>query len=119
MSCPTATISVLHTVGASPGFRDSAALLFADIDDAVCEVVLDFTEVTFISRGFADELHQVRQLFQAERGLTVTVEHANEEIMAMLGAVSRTQHGRSASHAPTPLIHISGAQGLEDLLLGL
>jgi len=117
MSCPTAIISVFSTVGANPGYRDSAARLFVDIEDSVCEVVLDFSDVVFISRGFADELHQVRQRFQTDRGLTVTDENANEEVMSMLNAVSRTQNGQVRTNGSLSPIPISGTQGLEDLLL--
>lgn len=119
MSHPVATISVFSAVGASPGFRDSAAHLFSDVEESIREVVLDFDNVVFISRGFADELHQVRQMVQSERGLTIVVENANEEVRAMLNVVSRTQDGAGKSNKPLSPIHINGSQGLEDLLLGM
>ena len=117
MSCPVANISVLKCVGASPGFRDSAALLFEHVVEGNCEVVLNFEGVTFISRGFADELHQVRKRFQTERAIPVTIEHANGEVMAMLEAVARTQNGVVRPKTVSKVIRVSDTQGLEDLLL--
>lgn len=119
MSCPVATIFVHRAVGANPGYRDSAVLLFADIDAAACEVVLDFSDVLFISRGFADELHQARLRFQTERSLPVTIENANGAIRELLSAVSRTQENLSRHNTVAPLVRVSSIQGLEDLLLGM
>ena len=119
MSCPVATIFVHRAVGANPGYRDSAVLLFADIDAAACEVVLDFSDVMFISRGFADELHQARLRFQSERGLPVTIENANSEIRELLNAVSRTQEDKKRQSTSAPLVRVNGIQSLEDLLLGM
>lgn len=118
MSCPVETISVLRMVGASPGFRDSAAVLFGHVPEGVCELVLDFTGVTFISRGFADELHQLRQVFQVERKVPVTIENANADIMAMMSAVSTTQQETAKSEIATRVIRIADSGGLKDLLLG-
>jgi hypothetical protein len=119
MSCPVATILVHRAVGASPGYRDSAELLFADIDEAACEVVLDFSDVLFISRGFADQLHRAKLRFQNDRDLQVSIEHANEEIRAILNAVAKTQEDQVRQRASAQLVRVSGIQGLEDVLLGM
>ena len=119
MNCPVAKILVHRAVGASPGYRDSAELLFADIDVAACEVVLDFSDVLFISRGFADQLHRAKLRFQNDRDLTVSIEHANAEVRAMLNAVARTQEEPVRSSTSTQLVRVNGIQNLEDVLLGV
>ncbi|HMQ76050.1 MAG TPA: DUF4325 domain-containing protein [Flavobacteriales bacterium] len=104
-------------VGSNPGYRDSARELFAAVPDGVCEVILDFSGVEFISRGFADELLRERLAFQSARGVLSTVEHANEEVRATLNAVLRTQDGSMRVRAAEPVRQISSRTGLEDLLL--
>jgi hypothetical protein len=117
MSCPTTVVDVRACVGASPGYRNSANLLFADVSDGVCEVVLDFTGVVFISRGFADELHQERLSMQRDRNVAVTIENANADIVATLAAVARTQEGTVQPRSTERVFRIDSRNGLEDLLL--
>lgn len=118
MSRPIASISVLQRVGSSPGFRDSAAVLFAEVAEGAAEVVLNFDGVSFISRGFADELHQLRQQFQHEHHIPVRIENAAPEVMEMLEVVVRTQHATPQQDRTPTVRRVSDARGLEDLLLG-
>lgn len=112
-------INVSDKVGTNPNYRDSADRLFTGIATTADEVVLDFKGVEFISRGFADQLHKAKLHFQAEHRTQVVLEHANEEVLAMLAAVSRTQQGRSTQQPYIPVVRIGSMKELERMLMGI
>lgn len=112
-------IKVSEKVGANPNYRDSADRLFTGIAATADEVVLDFYGVEFISRGFADQLHKAKLRFQVEHRSRVILEHANEEVLAMLAAVSRTQEGRSTRQQYIPVVRIGSMKELERMLMGI
>ncbi len=112
-------IKVTDKVGPNPNYRDSADSLFEGIPTCTEEVVLDFDGVEFISRGFADQLHKARLRFQSEQQVHVVLEHANEEVLAMLAAVSRTQQGRSTRQLDIPVVRIGSMKELERMFMGI
>lgn len=108
---------VKHT-GSSPNYRNSAAELFTCLPAHVDEVVLDFSGVEFVSRGFADELHKERLAVQTQRNVRVVLENLNEEVQRMLSAVARTQNMKERDTMDLPVIRVSSVSELENLLLG-
>jgi hypothetical protein len=115
---PSTVINVKSKVGSNPNYRNSADLLFASVPSSVEELVLDFSDVEFISRGFADEFHKARLRFQAERKVPVVLEQVNDAIQQMLSAVSRTQEGKTPLRVDIPVIRVNSVVELERMLLG-
>jgi hypothetical protein len=111
-------LTVSERVGSNPNYRNSASVLFEAIPLHVEEVVLDFSGVEFISRGFADELHKERLRIQAERNVHVVLEEVSEEVQRMMNTVARTQQAGNRSEFRLPVIRITSANQLENLLLG-
>lgn len=112
------TRTVVDLVGHSPNYRNSASALFAGISPHMEEIVLDFSNVEFISRGFADELHKERLRVQKASNVHVVLENVNEEVQQMLNTVTRTQRGTNRGEVKLPVIRISSVSQLENLLLG-
>lgn len=119
--CTMHTASVIvvkNKVGSNPNYRDSAELLFTDVPGTAQELVLDFSDVEFVSRGFADELHKARLRYQAEHQVAVVLENVNGTVQQMLSAVARTQSGKSTLEIAIPVIRVKNVEELERMLLG-
>lgn len=115
---PIATIHVRNLIGHSPNFRDSASVLFEGLQPGVSELVLDFTGVDFISRGFADQLHKERLRVQEVMQVQVVLEHVNEEVRRMMAAVALTQDGADHPALNIPVIRVADAREFERMLQG-
>ena len=115
---PSTIIKVQSKVGSNPNYRDSADVLFTSVPSTTKELVLDFNGVEFISRGFADEFHKARLLFQSERNVPVILEQVNEAVQEMLSAVARTQEGNTSLRVDIPVIRVNSVDELERMLLG-
>jgi anti-anti-sigma regulatory factor len=115
---PSTVIKVQSKVGSNPNYRNSADILFEAISGDIAELVLDFSGVEFISRGFADELHKARLRFQAERNVPVVLEQVNEAVQEMLSVVARTQEGSTPLRVDIPVIRVNSVNELERMLLG-
>ncbi|MCB0768586.1 MAG: hypothetical protein KDB95_15360 [Flavobacteriales bacterium] len=111
-------IKVKNKVGSNPNYRNSADVLFTEVPATTEELVLDFSEVEFISRGFADEFHKARLRFQTERNVPVVLEQVNEAVQEMLSAVARTQEGSTPLRVDFPVIRVNSVDELERMLLG-
>jgi len=111
-------INVKSKVGSDPNYRNSADVLFTSVPSTVEELVLDFSGVEFISRGFADELHKARLRFQTERKVPVILEHVNDALQQMLSVVARTQEGKTSLRVDIPVIRVNSVDELERMLLG-
>lgn len=118
MKHTTCIVAVRERVGSNPNYRNSASVLFDNVPEQVEEVILDFSGVEFISRGFADELHKERLRLQAERNVHVVLEEVGEEVQRMMNTVARTQRAGNRSELRLPVIRITSASQLENLLLG-
>lgn len=112
------TIAVKKLVGHSPNYRNSADVLFATVAPGVTEVVLDFTGVEFISRGFADQLHKERLRVQEALKLQVVLENVSEDVRQMMAAVARTQDSAPGELVDVPVIRVNDAREFERLLQG-
>lgn len=109
-------INVLDKFGDSPNYRNSASDLFQELPADSMEVVLDFSGVSFISRGFADQLVKERLRLQEERDLAIHFEHVNTDVAAMLDIVSRTQSHTSRERVSIPVIRVNNLDELDQLL---
>jgi hypothetical protein len=79
--------------------------------------VLDFSEVEFISRGFADQLHKARLEFQDHCETLVVIENANADVQRMMQIVAATQKETSRIVFDAPVIRVQNIAEIERILL--
>ncbi len=113
------SIVVRKYVGTAPNYRNSAAELFRHVKCGMREVVLDFSEVEFISRGFADQLHKERLEFQNHCSTQVFIENANVEVQEMMRAVALTQSAIHRERVEIPIFRVKDKEELERMFLAL
>lgn len=74
--------------------RESASKLVDMIkEEGECKVELDFTDIIFMSRSFADQFH--KELYSSDHTIDISIKNADVSILDMLRAVSNTQNDRS------------------------
>mgnify|MGYP001170080473 CR=1 FL=1 len=112
------TISVMNLLGHSPNYRNSASVLFAELEPGLAEVILDFAGVDFISRGFADQLHKERLRVQAGSKVQVLLENVSEDVRLMMAAVAKTQEHTELRKVDIPVVRVKDATEFERLLQG-
>ncbi len=81
-------------------------------------LVVDFSDVEFISRAFADELVKKREEWQ-QKGIKVILQNVGENVLNMLNAVARTQQAKKRNTEEVQVIHYSELSALDDFLLSL
>ncbi|WP_118193389.1 hypothetical protein [Albibacterium indicum] len=62
-------------------------------EEGECKVELDFTDIIFMSRSFADQFH--KELYSSDHTIDISIKNADVSILDMLRAVSNTQNDRS------------------------
>ena len=93
--------------------RESASKLAELIIEAGEHTVeLDFTNIIFMSRSFADQFH--KELYNCESTVEISIKNADVSILDMLRAVSKTQHSRKAIKKNYQLISFNSLSKLED-----
>ena len=78
------TISLFSIFGPSLSTRDKAVCLIDIVDIHASRVILDFEQITFMSRSFADELYNVIESIKSE----VIYINCTSVVMTMMSAVS-------------------------------
>jgi len=92
-----AIIKVKEAFGNTLDSRHEAAMLFDSLKDycTQCgEIVLDFSEVMFMSRAFADQFHKEKIRWCEGTNVTIFIENANDQVSEILQAVTKTQTKR-------------------------
>ncbi|MGZ3836934.1 MAG: hypothetical protein ACXVMS_06955 [Flavisolibacter sp.] len=117
MNCHS-TISVLDLLGTTVHTREASVILLKVVENDPCDQLdLDFAGVAFISRSFADQFHADKINLAQKSNKSIIVTNANESIINMLQAVSRTQH-KTGRHLPSvPVYKYSDRNVLERFLL--
>lgn len=117
MNCVT-IIQVSKLLGQTIHTREAAKFLLADVKNDLCEKVeLDFSDVDYISRSFADQFHADKIQLALDQQKQIIVTNATEEVINMLQAVAKTQNKTyRANHAP-PIYKYSKWSPLENFLL--
>jgi hypothetical protein len=119
MNC-TATISVSESIGTMVHTREASAILMKLIEKEPCNYIeLDFSNVDYISRSFADQFYidKVNCGLQLKKNLVIF--NANEEVIHMLNAVAKTQHKKVNTFLNIPVYKYSSQSQLEDFLLSI
>ena len=119
MNC-TATISVSESIGTMVHTREASSILMKLIEKEPCNYIeLDFSNVAYISRSFADQFYidKLNCSLQLEKNLVIS--NANDQVMHMLQAVERTQHKKMNTVINIPVYKYSSQSQLEDFLLSI
>lgn len=93
--------------------RESASRLVDMIkEEGEVKVELDFTDIIFMSRSFADQFH--KELYSCADSLGISIKNANVGILDMLRAVSNTQNVRKSIKKDYQLLSYNSISKLED-----
>ena len=75
-------------------------------------VVLNFGDIVFMSRSFADELHKM--IMDDSFDITVTFKGMNADFLAMLKTVEKTQNQRLLASKKTSFVKIDDIETLNN-----
>ncbi len=94
--------------------RDAAMVLAQEIAEAnVRSVILDFDEVAFLSRSFADQLIKERVKLFSLKGATTQLINMEDRLVDVFQAVTRTQE-KVNLRRDFPVVHpVSNVEGIE------
>ena len=105
--------TTLHT-------RDAAKRLLQMVADSPCQQVeLDFLNVQYISRSFADQFHADKMELIAITKKEIVVVNASESVVNMLQTVSRTQNKTCREESSLPVLKYTDWTQLENFLLSI
>lgn len=79
-------------------------------------VELDFKEVEFMSRSFADQFYKEKLKLQ-ENHISVYVKNANQEIESILNTVSNTQNKKDRTFNEIQVIRFKSVNEMSNFLL--
>lgn len=100
--------------------REAASKLFNIVKQQKADrFELDFNDIEFMSRSFADQFHKERTLFEKSNDVVIEILNANEEIIKMLKTVARTQNKTKRAFVKLPVFKYSNAELLSDYLLSV
>jgi len=112
------TIQITDFLQDSLNTREAVHEISKLIEANPCQVVeLDFTGVDFMSRSFADELHKEKIRLQKEYAVRIDILNANEEVMAILEVVARTQNKQEKKAVEVPVYKFSNPELVFNYLL--
>lgn len=107
------SIHIKSQYGTSLNTREAAIDLSKAISSlSISNVEIDFKNVEFMSRSFADQFFKERQKLREEKGISVFLVNTDEEVERILEAVSRTQ---SKQDRQFTTIHVRRLPNIEDV----
>ncbi len=113
-------ISVAEQIGKLLNTREAATMLLDTLCDTKCSVIgLDFSDVEFMSRSFADQFHKEKIELQNTLNVSIDIVNANEEIINILQTVSRTQVKSNREFEEVQIFKFSNTQLISDYLLSI
>lgn len=100
--------------------RDAARQLLQMVADSPCQQVeLDFRNVQYISRSFADQFHADKIALAIASQKIIVVVNASESVVNMLQTVARTQNKSYRTESGLPVLKYTDWQQLENFLLSI
>jgi anti-anti-sigma regulatory factor len=117
-----ASINVVDLLGPTLDSRDEAKTLFEQLNNLFLlnnEVVLDCSEIEFMSRSFADEFHQEKLKIARNTQTVILIENATAQVIEILQAVARTQNKKKKTDLTIPVFSISSNRDLTEYLQGM
>jgi len=119
MNCES-TIHVEQLLGKTLHTREASRHLFGFVAASPCDnIELDFLDVDYISRSFADEFHADKLKLATDHQKSIIVTNANDEIMNMLQSVARTQNKQYKPNTTKTVYRYSNWGPLESYLLSI
>lgn len=88
----TPKINVSDLFGTSLSSREQATSLYTHIKTYTSKVIVDFTDVVFISRSFADQFY--KDFLELNKIMMIQTVNGNQVVCDMLNAVIKTQDSR-------------------------
>jgi hypothetical protein len=90
-------VDVASIDGSTLNSRDEAVKLFNFLQVnylSAVTVVLNFANVEFMSRSFADQFYQLKKNWELQKKSNIQLENPSKQINEILDAVSRSQYNR-------------------------
>ena len=99
--------------------REAALNIKKQIQESACKhIELDFEDVEFISRSFADQMHK-EKIELADKGILIVMLNASSSIMDMFRAVSNTQNAVNRYRKEIPVYKITNMDSLSEYLYSI
>lgn len=99
--------------------REAVEILYAELKYSNTELELDFSNVEFMSRSYADQFHKMKLDYELRNKVKVHIINANEEVINMLQVVSKTQNSSERTFDKVPVFKFSEPRMLTDYLLSI
>jgi anti-anti-sigma regulatory factor len=117
---PTHIIKIAELIDTNLHSRDAAQILFENLDtlQTANKIVLDFSDVIYMSRSFADQFHKEMQKSIA-LGVVVEVLNCNDHVTEILKAVAKTQNSTNRQRPVLPYIEFANEKDFENYLLAI
>jgi hypothetical protein len=116
-------VSVKQLIGNTLNTRDEAQKLFTQLvahNGHTSRVTLNFTDVDFMSRSFADEFYKLKIKRNIDNNKDdINIENANLQIIDILNAVARTQKSRELKDPGRISLSFTDRQQFSDYLQSL
>lgn len=116
---PTKKILISDTAKNFLVSREAVNSLFDGLSFSEFEYELDFSNVEFISRSYADQFYKMKDDFEKRFNTRIHIINANEEVINMLHVVSKTQNLSERSFEKVPIYKFSKIDNLSDYLLSI
>jgi len=113
-------IPVKNILGETLSTRESVKLLLRNRELIYTKnITLDFSNVDFISRSFADSLIKKRNELMHSGSFEFKIQNASSSVMSMLESVEKTQHYTHRSQSSFRIIKYSEADLVANYFLSL
>jgi hypothetical protein len=116
------SIHIAEFLGTTLHSRDKANALFEKLSSEyqdVAQIHLNFKDVQYMSRSFADGFHKAERKWISERQPQIFIEHVSLQVFEMLDAVSKTQKFQPQTFQEIESHTIESPEELEEFLAGL
>lgn len=117
MNCHS-IISVHELLGSSIHTREASSVLMHLVEnDPYNDVELDFSQIEYISRSFADQFHVDKISLAMRLQKTIIVSNATDAVINMLQAVAKSQNAENRQIENIPVYKYSSQPQLENFFL--
>jgi len=113
-------IQVSERLGRTIHTREASNHLLQVVTAGNCrQVELDFANVAYISRSFADQFLAGKRKLAVEQQKSIVVTNANADVVNMLQAVAKTQNKNNPGTGAIPVYRFSSMSRLENFLCSI
>lgn len=113
-------ISVKSILGNTINTREAAQILLHNLkNDSGAKIIMDFSEVDFISRSFADSLVKKRDELLNAGSFEFSLVNASDSILTMIQSVEKTQNKQKRSESSFIVYKYSEGYLVSEYLLSI